>query len=44
VRRFAETQKSTMKDVELEVRPGLIAGQKAIPVNYCWLLRAGRAL
>ena len=33
VRRFAETQKSTMKDIELEVRPGLIAGQKAIPVN-----------
>lgn len=31
VRRFAETQKSTMKDVELEVVPGLIAGQKAIP-------------
>jgi sulfopropanediol 3-dehydrogenase len=33
VRRFAETQKSTMQDVELEVRPGLIAGQKAIPVR-----------
>jgi len=33
VRRFAETQKSTMKDVELEVVPGLIAGQKAIPVD-----------
>ncbi|WP_299740398.1 histidinol dehydrogenase [uncultured Roseobacter sp.] len=31
VRRFAETQKSTMSDVELEVVPGLIAGQKAIP-------------
>ncbi|WP_187429795.1 Sulfopropanediol 3-dehydrogenase [Roseobacter fucihabitans] len=31
VRRFAETQKSTMKDVELEIVPGLIAGQKAIP-------------
>ncbi|WP_299831121.1 histidinol dehydrogenase [uncultured Roseobacter sp.] len=31
VRRFAETQKSTMQDVELEVVPGLIAGQKAIP-------------
>ncbi len=30
VRRFAETQKSTMKDVELEIVPGLIAGQKAI--------------
>ena len=33
VRRFAEIQKSTMKDVELEVVPGLIAGQKAIPVR-----------
>ena len=33
VRRFAETQKSTMTDVELEVVPGLIAGQKAIPVR-----------
>ena len=31
VRRFAETQKSMMKDVELEIVPGLIAGQKAIP-------------
>jgi len=31
VRRFAETQKQTMQDVELEVTPGLIAGQKAIP-------------
>jgi sulfopropanediol 3-dehydrogenase len=31
VRRFAETQKSTLQDVELEVVPGLIAGQKAIP-------------
>lgn len=32
VRRFAETQKSTLQDVELEVSPGLIAGQKAIPI------------
>ena len=31
VRRFAQVQKSTMTDVELEVVPGLIAGQKAIP-------------
>ena len=31
VRRFAEVQKSTMQDVELEIVPGLIAGQKAIP-------------
>ncbi|WP_299614551.1 histidinol dehydrogenase [uncultured Tateyamaria sp.] len=33
VRRFAETQKSTVADVELEIVPGLIAGQKAIPVD-----------
>ncbi|MEO9651529.1 MAG: histidinol dehydrogenase [Roseobacter sp.] len=33
VRRFAEIQKSTMSDVELEIVPGLIAGQKAIPVQ-----------
>ena len=33
VRRFAEAQKSTLRDVELEVVPGLIAGQKAIPIN-----------
>ncbi len=31
VRRFAEVQKSTMRDVELEIVPGLVAGQKAIP-------------
>ena len=33
VRRFAEAQKSTLTDVEVEIQPGLIAGQKAIPVN-----------
>ncbi|GGX45541.1 histidinol dehydrogenase [Tateyamaria omphalii] len=33
VRRFAETQKATVANVELEVVPGLIAGQKAIPVD-----------
>lgn len=33
VRRFAEVQKSTMTDVELEIVPGLIAGQRAIPVK-----------
>ncbi|MEM9199001.1 MAG: histidinol dehydrogenase [Pseudomonadota bacterium] len=32
VRRFAEAQKETVKDFEVEVVPGLIAGQKAIPV------------
>ena len=33
VRRFAEAQKATVKDVEYEVVPGMIVGQKAIPVD-----------
>lgn len=33
VRRFAEAQKSTLSDVELEIVPGFMAGQKAIPVE-----------
>jgi sulfopropanediol 3-dehydrogenase len=33
VRRFAEVQKKTMTNVELEIVPGLIAGQRAIPVK-----------
>ncbi|NND40934.1 MAG: histidinol dehydrogenase [Silicimonas sp.] len=33
VRRFAEAQKATVSDIEYEVVPGLIAGQKAIPVD-----------
>ena len=33
VRRFAQTQKETMQDVQLEVVPGLIAGQRAIPCH-----------
>lgn len=32
VRRFAEAQKATVSDIEYEVVPGLIAGQRAIPV------------
>ena len=31
VRRFAEAQKDSIRDFEIEVVPGLIAGQKAIP-------------
>ena len=33
VRRFAEAQRETLSDTELEVVPGLIAGQKQIPVS-----------
>ncbi|MBY8975506.1 histidinol dehydrogenase [Rhodobacteraceae bacterium NNCM2] len=33
VRRFAEAQLATMTDTEMEVIPGLIAGQKQIPVT-----------
>ena len=31
VRRFAEAQKDTIRDRQIEISPGLIAGQKAIP-------------
>lgn len=31
VRRFAEAQMATLSDIEIEVVPGLIAGQKSIP-------------
>ena len=33
VRKFAEAQKNTLSDMEIEVVPGLIAGQKSIPCN-----------
>ncbi len=33
VKRFAEAQKTALQDVEVEVIPGLIAGQKTIPVD-----------
>lgn len=33
VRRFAELQKSTVANVEVELNPGFITGQKAIPVD-----------
>lgn len=31
--KFAEAQKQTIKDIEVEVVPGLVAGQKSIPVS-----------
>ncbi len=33
VRQFAQAQKDTLRDIEVEVVPGLIAGQKSIPVK-----------
>jgi sulfopropanediol 3-dehydrogenase len=33
VKRFAEAQKATVSDVEIEIVPGMITGQKAIPVD-----------
>ena len=33
VRRFAEMQKGTLGDVQMEILPGLVGGQKVIPVN-----------
>ncbi len=31
IRRFAEAQKATIQDMQVELQPGLFAGQKAIP-------------
>lgn len=33
IRRFAEAQKGTISDTQIEIIPGLIAGQKQIPVG-----------
>jgi sulfopropanediol 3-dehydrogenase len=33
VRRFAELQKATIQDTEMEILPGLVAGQKQIPMQ-----------
>ena len=33
IRAFAEAQKATIGDFEIELRPGLFAGQRAIPCN-----------
>ncbi|MEM9715966.1 MAG: histidinol dehydrogenase [Pseudomonadota bacterium] len=33
VRRFAEAQKATVSDFDMEVQPGLTAGQKIIPID-----------
>lgn len=33
VRRFAEVQKATIQDTEIEILPGLVAGQKQIPMQ-----------
>lgn len=33
IRRFAEAQRSTLSDCQIEILPGLMAGQKQIPVS-----------
>jgi sulfopropanediol 3-dehydrogenase len=33
IRRFAEAQRNTISDCEIEILPGLLAGQKQIPVS-----------
>ena len=33
VKRFAEAQKASMQDIEVEVLPGMVAGQKMMPVE-----------
>ena len=41
IRRFAEAQRDSMTDVEVETLPGVILGHKNIPGAVCWLLRSG---
>ncbi|WP_342449519.1 histidinol dehydrogenase [Falsiroseomonas frigidaquae] len=33
IRRFAEAQRATLTDMQIEMAPGFIAGQRSIPVN-----------
>jgi sulfopropanediol 3-dehydrogenase len=33
VRRFAEAQRASIRDFEIELSPGVIAGQKLVPIN-----------
>jgi histidinol dehydrogenase len=33
VRAFAEAQKNSLKDFEIEIRPGVHLGQKNLPIN-----------
>ena len=40
VRNFAQVQRDSMKDVEVETLPGVTLGHKNIPVEQRWLLRA----
>lgn len=37
VRAFAEAQKNSLKDFEVEIRPGVVLGQKNVPIqNVGW--------
>jgi len=44
VRNFAQKQRESMHDLEVETLPGVVLGHRHIPVNAIGLLRAGRAL
>jgi sulfopropanediol 3-dehydrogenase len=33
IRKFAQAQRDTMRDIEVEIAPGLVAGQRSIPVR-----------
>ena len=44
VRTFAERQLESLSEFEEELAPGLLAGQKLIPIKHGWLLCSGRTL
>ena len=44
VRNFAELQRASIKDIEVETLPGVVLGHKNIPVQSVGLLRARRPI
>ncbi len=44
VRNFAQKQKETLRDLDVETLPGVVLGHKPHPGEFDRLLRAGRAL
>ena len=44
MRNFAQKQRETMHDLEVETLPGVVLGHRHIPGEFDRLLRAGRAL
>ena len=44
IRTFAQAQRASMTDIEIETMPGVILGSQKHPRAIRWLLRAGRQI